>query len=103
MKHLVQIQVTPQAGSELEARPGGPGAVIGRIVDRFKPEAVYMSPAHRSIYLVCDLDTTGIAELMLVSSRFAGQHPVFTPVIEGKEFAALIATALPASRKLFEG
>ncbi|MCC6995969.1 MAG: hypothetical protein IT370_15275 [Deltaproteobacteria bacterium] len=103
MKHLVQIQITTQAGVELEARPGGPGAVIGRIVDRFKPEAVYMSPAHRAIYLVCDLTTSDMAELMLVSHRFAGQNPVFTPVIEGKEFGAMLGKALPASRKLFEG
>lgn len=103
MKHLVQIQVTTQAGTELEARPGGPGGVISRIIDRFKPEAVYMSPAHRTIYLVCELTLVDMAELMLVSGRFAGQNPVFTPVIEGKEFGALLGKALPASRKLFEG
>jgi hypothetical protein len=29
MKHMVRLQLTPQAGQDIEARPGGPGPVIG--------------------------------------------------------------------------
>jgi hypothetical protein len=55
MKHMVRMQLTPQAGRDIEARPGGPGPVMGRLIERFKPEVVYMSPARRELFAVCDL------------------------------------------------
>jgi hypothetical protein len=33
----------------------------------------------------------------------SGQHPDFTPVVDGREFGALVGQALPAARKLVEG
>jgi hypothetical protein len=52
MKHMVRMQLTPQAGRDIEARPGGPGPVMGRLIERFKPEIVYMSPARRELFAV---------------------------------------------------
>ena len=103
MKHLVQIHVTPQAGLDLEDRPGGPGPVIGRVVERFKPEAVYMSPAQRALFLVCELSPADMAELMATATRFAGQHPTFIPVIDGKDFGSVVGAAMPAAKKLVDG
>ena len=103
MKHLVQLRITPQAGHDLEVRPGGPGPVVARLIERFKPEAVYMSPAKRELFLVCDLDPADMAELMLAGALVSGQHPEFTPVVDGDEFGALVGKALPAARKLVEG
>lgn len=103
MKHMVRVQVTPQAGIALEARPGGPGPFIGRLVERFKPEAVYMSPAHRELFMVCDLNAADMAELMIVSGHMAGQYPEFIPVVEGRDFGAVVGTAIPGAKKLTEG
>ena len=103
MKQLVQIQITPQAGRELETRPGGPVPVFSRLVERFKPETFYVSPARRTLFMVCDLSPTDTAELMLAGDRIAGQHPDFIPVLPGKEFGALIAQALPGANKLVDG
>ncbi len=41
MKYVVEIATTT------EVKPEGPGPVIGRVVDRLKPEAVY-TPRRRS-------------------------------------------------------
>ena len=43
MKHMVQIKVTQHEGLEMEARQGGPGPVIGRIIERFRPNTVVLS------------------------------------------------------------
>jgi hypothetical protein len=103
MKHMVQIQVTPEAGRELDSRPGGPGPIVRRVLERFQPEVVYMGPARRTLFMVCDLSLADIAELMNASCQFAGRYPDFIPVIEGKEFGTLLAGALPAAKKLVEG
>ena len=103
MKHMVRIQVTPQAGHDIEARPGGPGPVMGRLVERFKPEMVYMSPARREIFMVCDLNASDMAEFMIAGCQLAGQYPEFIPVMEGKEFGAIVGKAMPAAKKLIEG
>lgn len=103
MKHLVRMPITPQAGHDLEARPGGPGPVVGRLVERFKPEAVYMCPARRELFLVCDLTSADMAELMIAGGQLAGQYPEFIPVLEGKEFGAVIGKAIPGAKKLVEG
>ncbi len=103
MKHLVHIQVTPQAGQAFGTRPGGPGAIVGRLVERFKPETVYLSPARQALFLVCDLSPADMAELMIAGCHFAGQHPDFIPVITGKDFGAMVGTVRPAAQKLIDG
>jgi hypothetical protein len=103
MKYLVQIVVTPEAGHVNEKRPGGAGPIVGRLVERFKPEAFYVSPARRELIMVCPLDGQDMAELMLASAHFAGQHAIFTPVLDGKEFAAVNGKAMPAAHQLING
>jgi hypothetical protein len=103
MKHLVRMAVTVQAGHDLEARPGGPGPVIGRVIERFKPEVVYMCPARRELYMVANLEPADMAELMMAGSTIGGQYPEFIPVIEGKEFGAIVGKAIPGAKKLVEG
>ena len=103
MKHMVRMQITVQAGHDIEARPGGPGPVMGRLVDRFKPEAMYMCPSRREVIMVCDLDSASMAELMIAGSHLAGQYPEFIPVLDGKEFGAIVGKAIPGAKKIVEG
>jgi hypothetical protein len=103
MKHLVQVQLTSQDSEGLSVRHGGPVAFVGRLVERFAPEAVYMSPARRACFLVCDLEPRDMAELMLAGSQFSGQVPDFIPVIAGSQFADIVATAHSGAKKLLAG
>jgi hypothetical protein len=64
---------------------------------------MYMSPARREIFMVVDLEAADMAELMIAGTTLAGQHPEFTPVVEAKEFGALVGKAMPAAKKIVEG
>jgi hypothetical protein len=76
---------------------------VGRLIERFKPEAVYMSPARRELFMVCDLSAADMAEFMIAAGHLAGQYPEFIPVVEGKEFGAVVGKAIPGAKKLIEG
>jgi len=84
MKHMVRMQITVQAGHDIEARPGGPGPVMGRLVERFKPEAMYMCPSRREVIMVCDLDSASMAELMIAGSHLAGSTRSSSPSSTGR-------------------
>jgi hypothetical protein len=103
MKYLVQLEGTPEAGLRMEARPGGPGPIVARIIERFAPEAVYMSPGRRTVIMVCELTHADMTELMIVGSHIAGRHPEFIPVVDAKEFGAIAGGATQAARKLIDG
>jgi hypothetical protein len=103
MKYMVRMSLTPQAGHDIEFRPGGPGPVIGRLLERFKPEVVYMGPARRELFAVCELSTADMTEFMIAGCEIAGQYPEFIPVIEGKEFGAIVGKAIPAAKKIIDG
>jgi hypothetical protein len=103
MKHLVHLEGTPEAGLRMETRPGGPGPLVARLIERFKPEVVYMSPGRRAIFMVCDLSLGDMTELMIAGSHFAGRHPEFIPIVEVPEFCAIVAGAVPGARKLIDG
>jgi hypothetical protein len=103
MKYLVQLEGTPEAGLRMEARPGGPGPIVARIIERFAPEAVYMSPGRRTVILVCDLTHADMTELMIAGSHISGRQPEFIPVVDAKEFGAIAARAMPAAQQLIDG
>ena len=104
MKYHVEIPVTPEAGAAVEARPGGPGPVIGRMLERFKPEAIYMATTRRVVYMVVDLDDdASVVELMLAGTTLAGTYPTFTPVVGADDFPAVAGKAIPAAQAIVEG
>ena len=104
MKYMVELSVDAQTGNEIESQPGGPGPVVERILDRFKPEAVYMTMTERKIYMVVDLDDpASTAELMIAGARIAGSYPKFTPVITGADFPEVVGKALPAANAIVNG
>jgi hypothetical protein len=103
MKHMVRIPVTVAAGHEIEKRPGGPGPVMSRLAERFRPDAMYMCPARREVFMVCNLETADMAELMIAGSNIGGQYPEFLPVIEAKEFGGVVGKAMTGAKKLIEG
>ena len=104
MKYMVELCVDAQTGNELEAKPGGPGPVIGRVLGRFKPEVVYMTTTERKIYMVVNLeDPASVTELMIAGAKIAGSYPKFTPVIAGDDFGEVVSKALPAANAIVDG
>ena len=103
MKYFVRIPLTPEAGKNIESRPGGPKPIVERILSRFKPEAVYMTCSERTLLMFVDLaDPADIAELMIVGAGMADTYPVFTPVISGKEFEAVVGKAIPGAQAILK-
>jgi hypothetical protein len=101
MKYMVELSLTAQAGNEIEQRPGGPGPIVGRLLEEFKPEQVYMTLSERTIYMVCDLDTPAkTAALMITGANIGGQYPKLTPVIPGKDFGATVEKAIGTANKI---
>jgi len=72
----------------------GPGPVFQKIVDRFKPEAIYGTPSRRSLVMVVNLETPAqMAELMYVVTWFAGAEPTFTQIMNPKVYGEAITNA----------
>ena len=103
MKYMIRIQVSVEAGKVIDELPGGPGPFVKRLVDRFKPESVYISPSHRELFLVAELGPADVAELMIAGATYSGNYPEFVPVVTVDEFPAIVAKALPAALKLVRG
>jgi hypothetical protein len=93
MQYLVQTQAAMHRANTVDAGEG-PGPTFGRIVDRFRPEAIYGSPTQRSLIMVVNLETpVQMAELMFVLTWFTGTEPTFTPVMKPEVYGEAIANA----------
>jgi len=90
MKFHVTIEVTPAQGTKMDALPGGPGPMIGHLVQRFRPESFYVALDRRAMFLVIDFPgEKEMGEFMAyVSSRW-DTYPEMTPVVAGSEFGAI--------------
>src|ERR1700730_4983424 len=93
MLYLVQIDAAMQRANQLDAGEG-PGPTFAKIVDRFRPEAIYGNPTRRSVLIVVNLDTpVAIAELMYALTWFTGNEPTFTPLTKLETFGEAIENA----------
>ena len=93
MQYLVQLRAAMQQANKIDAADG-PGPTFGKIVDRFRPEAIYGSPDHRSLIMIVDLDTpVQIAELMYLLTWFTGSEPTFTPVMKPEVYGEALEAA----------
>ena len=69
MRYLVYFEIPADVGNSLDFEEGGPGPLIGYIMDRFAPEASYTQAGLRGVFMVADLDEAQMTELMLIVSR----------------------------------
>jgi hypothetical protein len=93
MLYLVRADADIRRANTIDAGDG-PGPVFQKIVDRFKPEAVYGTPSRRSVIMVVNLETPAqMAELMYVLTWFTGSEPSFTPIMNPEVYGEAIANA----------
>ena len=79
MLYLVQARAAMERANTIDAGEG-PGSVIAKIVERFRPEAIYGNATRREAIMVVNLDTPAkMAELMYALTWFTGGEPTFTP------------------------
>ena len=94
MKFMIHFVVTEEQGIKIEAAPGGPGPLMGYIQERFKPEAMYLSPAKRQGFVIATLDEAKMAEAMIFFSSRCGVYPTFTPVVAFEDFGKVAGPAI---------
>ena len=99
MKFMIHFTVTEDQGAKIEAAPGGPGPLLGYIVERLKPEAVYLSPARRQGWIVATLNEQLMAEAMIFFSTRCGAYPTIIPAVSFEDFPKFAGPALEASAK----
>jgi hypothetical protein len=91
--YLVQTRAAVEQANKIDAGDG-PGPTFEKIFERFRPEAIYGSPAARSIIMVVNLETPAqMAELMYVLTWFTGTEPTFTPIMNAQVYGEAITNA----------
>ena len=99
MRYLVYFEIPAEVGNRLDFEEGGPGPLIGYVMDRFAPEASYTQAGLRGVFIVADLDEAQMTELMLIVSEKFGTYPEFTPVIPLAATPGIAAKAIEEAKK----
>ena len=99
MRYLVYFEVPADVGNRIDFEEGGPGKIIGYMMNRFTPEAVYSQAGLRAVFMVADLDEAQMTEIMLIVSKRLGTYPEFTPVIPGAATPGIAAKAIEEAKK----
>jgi hypothetical protein len=99
VRYLVYFEVPTDVGNRIDFEEGGPGQIIGYMMNRFTPEAVYTQAGMRAVFLVADLDEAQMTELMLLVSKKLGTYPEFTPLIPGAATPGIAAKAIEEVKK----
>ena len=54
------------------------------MVDRFKPQAAFVSPARREGWMIANFDEQRLAEAMIFIANRFGNYPEVTPVMSAR-------------------
>jgi len=100
MRYLVNFEVPVDVGNRIDFEEGGPGQIIGYMMNRFAPEAAYTQAGMRAVFLVAHLDEAQMTEIMLIVSKRLGTYPEFTPVIPGAATPGIAAKAIEEAKKV---
>jgi hypothetical protein len=93
MLYLVELHPTIEVGDRVDAGEG-PGPMIAKITERFRPQAFYGNPTRRQGFMIVELETPAMmAELMYVLTWWLKTEPVFTPLMAPEIYAEAIANA----------
>ncbi|MGZ4865164.1 MAG: hypothetical protein ACXV5H_09340, partial [Halobacteriota archaeon] len=99
MLNLVYFEVPAEAGTLLDFEEGGPGKILGHIMERFAPEAMYSQAGMRAIFMVADLNEAQMTELMLIVSKKFGTYPEFTALIPAAAIPEMAGKAIEDVKK----
>ncbi len=101
MLYLVYFEMPADVGTRLDFEEGGPGQLIGYMMNRFTPQAAYIQAGNRNGFMIADLDVAQMQELAIVVSKKLGTYPEFTPIIPAADIPGIAAKAIEAVKKAF--
>ena len=80
LRYMVEVNAGMERANVVDSE-GGPGPVLTKIVEQFRPEAVYGNASRRGAFMVVNLETPAqMAELMYALTWLTGGEPTFTPI-----------------------
>jgi hypothetical protein len=93
MLYLVQVNAAMERANLIDSGEG-PGPTFGKIVDRFRPEAIYGTPNRRTVIMIVNLETElQMTELMYALTWFTHGEPTFTPLMKAEVYGEAIENA----------
>jgi hypothetical protein len=99
VRYLVYIEVPTEVGNRMDFEEGGPAKILGYVMERFAPEAVYTQAGMRASFMVAELNEAQMTEMMLITSKKFGTYPEFTPLIPGDSTPEIAAKAIQEVKK----
>lgn len=93
MKYLIQIEIDPEIGNELEAAPETIQEVVGQW-QAHNPIGMYFSLTRRSITVILDApNEDAFFEALHTTWRITHDYPDVQPVADAEEFPKLLERA----------
>ncbi len=101
MLYLVYFEMPADVGTRLDFEEGGPGQILGYMMNRFAPQSAYIEAGTRNGIMVADLDISQMQELMIVMSKQFGSYPEFTPLIPAQDIPGIAGKVIEEVKKMF--
>jgi hypothetical protein len=90
MKYVVQVEIDPETGTEVEERPDELRGLIGKW-QALKPIAMYFSLTRRSITIIVDVpNEDAMFDALHATWVLANDYPDVSPVVDVGEFPAVL-------------
>ena len=96
MRYVVHVEVPVELGNRME-KEGDPFQKLAPLLERFKPQAVYLGMAKRELFLVVNLDQPfDLGELTVSIAQMMGVYPTVHPVLALEDMQTLDPTEMNA-------
>ena len=93
MKYIVQIEVDPETGVELEAQPERIQEVMGKW-QALNPIGMYFSMTRRAVTVIVDVpNEDAFFEALHATWVASSSYPDVWPVVDAQEFPAMLQRA----------
>ena len=93
MKYIVQIEVDPETGAELEAQPQDIQEIMGKW-HALNPIGMYFSLTRRAITIIVDVpNEDALFEALHASWVTTNSYPEVWPVVDFEEFPGIMQRA----------
>ena len=90
MKYIVQVELDPDVGAEIEENPADIQEWMGKW-QALNPIGMYFAMTRRSVTIVVDVpNEDGMFEALHATWVFASTYPEVWPVAEASEFGSLM-------------
>jgi hypothetical protein len=90
MKYIVQVEIDPETGAEIEERPEEIQALVGKW-QALKPMGMYFSLTRRSITIILDVpNEDAMFEALHATWVLANDYPDVSAVVDVNEFPAIL-------------